>query len=546
MKRKLRAIDLYSGIGGWSIGLGMAGIEVVRAYEIWKPAASTYTKNLGHDVSISDIRRFSWKKAPKKIDVIVGSPPCTEFSFSNRGGNGNINDGLKDIAKFLDIVKRLKPKFWVMENVPRVKEILDRELKRGGKLSRYRSLNLETRIVDMSEFGLPQRRTRCIAGNIDFDRLLRYRKKCEKRVLRHVLTAVAKKTVVDPLYKMSIPKAQLTDHDEEDALSREEARYNREVKANHPVYNGMRFPDPSDEPVRTLTATCSRVSRESVVVKATPTGKRYRRLTIRERAIAQGFPITYQVFGASYNQKMEMVGNALPPLFAWYVAEAIKGTKPSRLRPVERAIRSFRGPDERPKQTRFESRPTYRASRRFRFAIRGFRFKSGVSFELSNKHEGSRVSWNINFYHGHSKDIRILKPGKRVLAKLRASRELAPLKRFVRNKLQEVALLKQRYSPRHLQLVWTKRGKGLHPFKLADKIGALARDVSREVSGLDNERAWQIVKQPLRINGDHRGTDKLRKHSRKILAGLLIGGQYNGEEFSKAKQSKTESSAHGI
>jgi site-specific DNA-cytosine methylase len=46
------------------------------------------------------------------------------------------------------------------------------------------------------------------------------------------------------------------------------------------------------------------------------------RLTLRERACLQGFPITFQFFAASYSLKGHMIGNAIPPLFAYYVAHA--------------------------------------------------------------------------------------------------------------------------------------------------------------------------------------------------------------------------------
>ena len=106
--RKMRAIDLYSGVGGWSFGLKLAGIEVVASYERWGVANETNFKNNHHQAQTIDIRRLSFNDLPPDIDVVVGSPPCTQFSFSNRGGNGNLDDGLEDIIKFLEIVNHLR------------------------------------------------------------------------------------------------------------------------------------------------------------------------------------------------------------------------------------------------------------------------------------------------------------------------------------------------------------------------------------------------------------------------------------------------------
>ena len=83
-----RAIDLYSGVGGWSLGLKMAGIEVVRSYEWWSPAAETQQLNLGDTSQEVDIRGLKMGDLPSDINLVVGSPPCTQFSYSNRGGGG--------------------------------------------------------------------------------------------------------------------------------------------------------------------------------------------------------------------------------------------------------------------------------------------------------------------------------------------------------------------------------------------------------------------------------------------------------------------------
>jgi len=131
---KLRAIDLYSGVGGWSLGFRLAGIEVVASYECWGPANETNFKNNLHQAQTVDIRRLAFEDLPKDIDIVVGSPPCTQFSFSNRGGSGDIDDGLEDIIKFLTIVDHLRPKAWAMENVPRVAKIIEQELCPEGRL----------------------------------------------------------------------------------------------------------------------------------------------------------------------------------------------------------------------------------------------------------------------------------------------------------------------------------------------------------------------------------------------------------------------------
>ena len=61
-------------------------------------------------LEIVDIRKLELKQLPnpEEVDFVVGSPPCTQFSYSNRGGSGDISDGLVDIFKFLEVVEYLK------------------------------------------------------------------------------------------------------------------------------------------------------------------------------------------------------------------------------------------------------------------------------------------------------------------------------------------------------------------------------------------------------------------------------------------------------
>ncbi len=336
--KKPTAIDLYSGIGGWSLGLKMAGFRVLRSYEWWNDAVETHSRNFPYQnkqerINIREMSLKSALPAPKVVDVVVGSPPCTQFSYSNRGGSGNIADGLRDIACFLDVVEYLQPKFWVMENVPRVANVLHRELSKGCSLERYRELfGLEPiiEVVDISEYGLPQSRKRMFAGNFPFELLQDYRARCEKRTLGDVLHALKQDVVVDPVWGIRLPKNEVTGRRTEVPLNSEEVRMNSDNKKYHPVYNQMQFPDSIDRPARTVTATCTRVSRESIVIKD---GKdKIRRLSVRERATLQSFPITYEFYGSSYSSRIKMIGNALPPVVAYFLGMAMRGVSRSRLK----------------------------------------------------------------------------------------------------------------------------------------------------------------------------------------------------------------------
>lgn len=190
----------------------MAGIEMVQSYEWWNKANLTNARNNRHSTVEIDIRTLPLGELPDNIDIVVGSPPCVEFPYSNRGGSGDIFDGLKDIEKFLSAVDRLKPKCWAMENVPRVAGILRRELAKGGVLARFAHLAPDIRIVDAREWGVPQQRKRCTAGRFDFDLLFAYRKRARTRTFGNVVRSLADSPPSDPFYGTRLPVEKLFDH----------------------------------------------------------------------------------------------------------------------------------------------------------------------------------------------------------------------------------------------------------------------------------------------------------------------------------------------
>lgn len=515
-----RALDFYSGVGGWSLGLKMAGMDVVQSYEWWDKANRTNCINNGHTTEEVDIRKLPLALLPGDIDIVVGSPPCVEFSFSNRGGSGDISDGLKDIEKFLEVVDFLKPEFWAMENVPRVASILAKELMPGGSLKKFNHLKPKIQILDVCEWGVPQQRKRCIAGNFDFDLLFSYRTRSPRRTLGDVVRSLADDPITDPIYDFSISKSDLRDHICEEFLSPEEERMNREMKSFHPVYNNMAFPDSLDRPGRTVTATCTRVSRESIVIGDS---KKFRRLTVRERASLQSFPITYQFFGESHSQKLRMVGNAVPPLFTYHLAHAMLGTPSSRIPSPGIAIRHFNPPKLHPKETAPDSKgQTYPENRRFRAALPGLRFKSGMRFEFSNEFKKNQVIWSVKFFFGNSKHIREIALDTELEDALKSEATISSNLAEFESALKSLPLISMTQG-NDLQKVWNRSaGFGTHPYVIVDQIGL---DVSKVLQLIKhyNIPAKLIVSKILEGDNDNVGLSKILKNAESVLAGFWVG-----------------------
>ena len=134
--------------------------------------------------------------------------------------------------------------------------------------------------------------------------------------------------------------------------------------------------------------------------------KVYRRLNLRERVSLQGFPITFDIFGSSYSEQLKQIGNALPPVLSYYIAHAMLGTSPSKIKTIKRMPFTFKHPKERPQNLRIETnRSRYPVKRSFRAAIPGLRFGSGMRFELLNVFEEEKVHWEVRFLFGPSKDF---------------------------------------------------------------------------------------------------------------------------------------------
>lgn len=533
----MRAIDLYSGIGGWSLGLRLAGVEVVAAYEWWSPACDTYNANLGGNANLADIRALDLRSLPKRIDLIAGSPPCTEFSYSNRGGSGDLSEGMRDLVRFFEIVRHVRPTYWVMENVPRVTGIVRNAMEvKGGPLFRFRSLAPELHTIDFSDFGLPQARKRCLIGNIPFDRLFSYARRQPTPSLGDVVTAIARpRRVKDPVWGISLPRGSVTEIAAEKALDSEQLRMNRAAKLFHPVYNRMSFPDVLTVPSRTVTATCTRVSRESIVIVDPLHPKSFRRLTIRERATLQGFPITYQIFGTSYSQKVKMVGNALPPPIAFLIAHAVKGTDGDKLPSFREAGANLKLPKRTPKQTPPERQAwRFPKSRRFRAAIPSLRLGSGVRFDLSNGRDGSE--WSIQFFYGPSKDVQALTPDGAMLRSLRKSPLLRPAFREARKRFDAIDARLTDHPPDQLQLAWSWRSVGAGPFELVDLLGDLAAVLQKTIMRTPHvvgRSPKDIVIAILESHSEAKlaRARKITEHAAVILAGFVVASWFNANDW---------------
>ena len=155
----MRAIDLFSGCGGMSLGFQNAGFDVVAAFDNWKPAVEIYSRNFTHPVFKADLNEDTPIKQIEEFnpDIIIGGPPCQDFSIAgqrNMGARANLT------IRYAEIISKLKPKWFVMENVYNIERMPI--LPKATKIFKDAGYGLTTRILNASHCGVPQARMRFI------------------------------------------------------------------------------------------------------------------------------------------------------------------------------------------------------------------------------------------------------------------------------------------------------------------------------------------------------------------------------------------------
>lgn len=155
----LSCVDLFSGCGGMSLGFTQAGYDIIGAFDNWQPAIECYKTNFPTH-NMVELNLNEWQTAVEKIlplhpDIIIGGPPCQDFSEAGCRVEGE-RAGLT--IAFAQIIAAVKPSFFVMENVPRAQKSSAYAMARAM----FKSVNygLTEKVIDASLCGTPQRRKR--------------------------------------------------------------------------------------------------------------------------------------------------------------------------------------------------------------------------------------------------------------------------------------------------------------------------------------------------------------------------------------------------
>lgn len=377
---KLRAVSLFAGCGGFCEGIELAGIEVKVAVELDRYACETYRANFPrtalfegdiHEFMAGDGKKHRKDYGLKNIDLVFGGPPCQGYS---QIGPRDLLDDRNDLyLQFARIVSNLKPRMFLMENVPNLL-LMEKGHFRDAILRHFASIGYSNTTflkVAAVDYGVPQTRERVFFFGTRDDIEL----SSELNILAGA--ALAKLKVSSPVtvweaigdlparvvasgQTMTYPKARsLSPYMQQMRINESKAPYSKAIKRqralgrsevvlyNHHtkemqakrshlisflkpgqkadslpkhIWNGAR-PEKwrrlhPEQPSYTILAQMHRDLSEWVHPKLE------RWITVREAARLQSFHDGF-IFKSSEWQMLKQIGNAVPPLLAYAAGKMV-------------------------------------------------------------------------------------------------------------------------------------------------------------------------------------------------------------------------------
>ncbi len=302
--KKYSVVSLFSGCGGMDLGF-KGGFEflnkkfeslpfdIVWANDLNPFACDTYEHNLRHHIHVGSI----WEhiaSLPDSCDLVIGGFPCQDISINGkRAGVAGHRSGL--YRAMVDAVRKTQPKMFVAENVRGLlynfnKTSLDQVIEDFSNLG----YKVTYKLYNAADYGVPQRRERVLIvgvldGAVDF---------CPPMPNFPKSKWVTSRNAIMDLEKTH----QDADFSHIWSLARKSSD------------QGGRVLDP-EKVAHTVRAECHGNNQFHYALP--------RRISMREAARFQSFPDSFQ-FLARLRESERMIGNAVPPVLAWHLANEIK------------------------------------------------------------------------------------------------------------------------------------------------------------------------------------------------------------------------------
>lgn len=361
IKKKLTVLDLFCGCGGLSLGFIKAGFNVVLGVDHDEAALNTYKYNheesealnadLFTDEAIDNIESHIHRILGdgKKLDVVIGGPPCQGFSLT---GSRDINDSRNKLyLAMVKAVRKLQPKAFLIENVPGMATLYNGMVKKqivNTFTDMGYTVTVTPKPLIAADYGVPQVRKRMFFVGIKNDLV----EKNDKGFIFPAPTHL-------PNNYVTCSEAISDLQSREDELGIEVDSYTSEPQSDYQKF--MR--EGSTELCNHVATAHTEMVKSTIALvpdggnyKDLPAGYgesrkfneawtryasnkpsrtidtghrnhfhyRYNRVpTVRENARLQSFPDDFKFLG-NKTQQNRQVGNAVPPLLSYNIANQLK------------------------------------------------------------------------------------------------------------------------------------------------------------------------------------------------------------------------------
>ncbi len=310
MKSSFSLVDLFSGAGGFARGFKQAGFRILLAVDNFVPAARSYKANFPESVVlVEDVKQLSGADIAELVgepDVVIGSPPCEPFTGANPRRMPDPLDRLyKDpigqlVLHFIRIISDLKPRIFVMENVPgiaepQIRKAIERELRHAG----YRRVFFN--VLRAEDYGTPSHRVRVFISNY---------KLVPKPSRRRITVWEAIKDLADA------PAGSVLNHEARPLPERKARKVSRLRWGSAMIY----YRGASRSLPNLIRLHPHRIAPTVLGSSRFIHPYEDRFLTVREQARLMGFP-DHHVFLGGRDEQYNQVGEAVPVPLAQAIAE---------------------------------------------------------------------------------------------------------------------------------------------------------------------------------------------------------------------------------
>jgi DNA (cytosine-5)-methyltransferase 1 len=336
-KTKIEAIDLFSGIGGLTYGLKKAGIDVLAGLDNDESCAVAYKKNNKAEFILADVSKYDFKELKKMFakdsyKVLVGCAPCQPFSshaFKQRKKGKDERWNMLD--HFVRAIEVVKPDLVSMENVRGVtkEDVFENFVKRLKEM-RYK---VDYKVVYAPDYGVPQNRSRLI---------LLASRLGEIKVPKETHSKKNYVTVGDIIKEL--PKLKAGQKDKKDPMHQAKNLSETNIKRINQSKPGGSWKDWDKKLLpecykkdsgQTYTSVYGRMRWNEVSPTITTQFASYgsgrfghpeqdRAISLREGAMLQTFPVSYDFGNLPMTQLCRHIGNAVPPQLGVVIGKAIK------------------------------------------------------------------------------------------------------------------------------------------------------------------------------------------------------------------------------